>query len=61
MAGAGLSKADFVPYDFDALDGEALKAVYQNLLRTFGEAVPPQFRQDNVGNLEWRNAHVRRA
>ena len=52
----GISKADFAPYDFDALDGETLRAVYETLLRKFGEAVPAKFRQDSVGNLEWRNA-----
>jgi len=55
MADTGMSKADFAPHDFDAIDGETLRAVYQTLLRKFGEAVAPRFRQDSVGNLEWRN------
>jgi hypothetical protein len=55
MADSGLSKADFAPYDFNTLDAEALRTVYEALLRQFGEAVGPRFRQDNVGSVEWRN------
>jgi hypothetical protein len=56
MAGNGLSKADLAPYDFDALDDETLRAVYETLLQKFGAAAPAKFHQDNVGSLEWRNA-----
>ena len=45
MAGEGFSKADFAPCDFAALDGEALRAVYETLaaevLRRRPARVPP--------------------
>lgn len=56
MAGKALSKADFAPYDFDAIDNEELRAAYEALLRKFDEAVPTKFWQDDAGVLEWRNA-----
>ena len=56
MAGGGISKADFAPHDFGTLDGETLRTVFEALRRKFGEAVPPKFHHDSVGNLEWRNA-----
>lgn len=55
MAGEGFTKDDFAPHDFDTLDGETLKSVYESLRHKFHESVPPEFRSDNVGNLEWRN------
>ncbi len=55
MAGGGFSKADLAPHDFAAPDGEALKAVYESLREKFREAVLPEFRQDSVGSLDWRN------
>lgn len=56
MAGGGISKADFAPYDFNAIDAASLRQVYEDLLRKFGEAVPPKFRHDSIANFEWRNA-----
>ncbi len=56
MADHGISKDDFAPYDFAAIDAETLRNVYEALLRKFAEAVPPKFRHDSVANLEWRNA-----
>lgn len=55
MVGDGFSKDDFAPHDFDTIDGETLKSVYESLRRKFFEAVPPEFRSDNVENMEWRN------
>jgi len=55
MAGDGFSKADYAPYDFCALDSETLKDVYENLRQKFFNAVPNEFRQDNIDHLEWRN------
>ena len=55
MAGADFSKADFAPCDFDATDAEGLRAAYEGLRRKFYDAVPPEFRQDDFRNLEWRN------
>lgn len=55
MAGKGFSRDDLAPYDFDVLDGETLKEVYETLRRKYCEAVPPEFRYDKLENLEWRN------
>jgi len=55
MAGGAFSKDDFAPHDFDVLDADALKSVYESLLGKFRAAVPPEFRSDNLDNLEWRN------
>jgi hypothetical protein len=56
MAGRGISKAEFAPHDFDTLDGETLRKVYETLLQRFTEAVPAKFRHDDTTTLEWRNA-----
>ena len=56
MAGDGISKADFAPHDFAAVDAETLRSVYDALLRKFADAVSPKFHHDSVANLEWRNA-----
>jgi hypothetical protein len=56
MAGEGISKNDFTPFDFGTLDGGQLRPVYEALLQKFAEAVPPRIRHDSVANLEWRNA-----
>lgn len=55
MAGRGFSKDDLAPHDFETLDGETLKEVYETLRRKYCEAVPPEFRRDKLENLEWRN------
>lgn len=55
LAGDGFSKDDFAPHDFDTLDGETLRAVYGSLSHKFGDAVPFELRQDDAGNVEWRN------
>ncbi len=55
MAGEGFTKADLAPHDFAALAGEALQAVYEGLRAKFREAVPPEFRPDSAGSLDWRN------
>ena len=55
MAGDGFSKADFAPHDFDAMDAASLRSVYESLRRKFHDAVPPEFRRDDVDHLEWRN------
>ncbi len=56
MAGEGISKADFAPHDFAAIDAETLRSVYDALLRKFADSVSPKFHHDSVANLEWRNA-----
>ena len=55
MASAAFSKADFAPHDFAALDAATLQTVYEALRQKFGDAVPPEFRHDDLGQLEWRN------
>lgn len=56
MAGDGISKADFAPHDFDTLDSETLRAVYETLRQKFAQSVPVKFHEDNICILEWRNA-----
>jgi hypothetical protein len=48
--------ADFAPYDFATLDATTLRNVYENLRQRFCDAVAPEFRHDDVNQLEWRNA-----
>ncbi|MCD4727361.1 MAG: hypothetical protein K8R46_06860, partial [Pirellulales bacterium] len=55
MADKGFSKDDLAPHDFETLDGETLKEVYETLRRKYCESVPPEFRCDKLENLEWRN------
>jgi hypothetical protein len=55
MAGAAFSKADFATCDADALDDVALRTAYENLCQKFHDAVPEEFRRDNVNQVEWRN------
>lgn len=55
MAAPSLSKADFAPHDFATLAGEQLRAVYEMLRQRFYDAVPPEFRQDDLDSPEWRN------
>ncbi len=53
-AGRRFSKDDFAPHDFDALDGDKLRAVYESLRVKFRAAVPPEFRRDDLDRLQWR-------
>ena len=55
MSGEGLSKTDFSACDFRALDAPALTAAYESLRQKFFDAVPPDFRRDDLDYLEWRN------
>ncbi|MCE5303232.1 MAG: hypothetical protein LLF97_09010 [Planctomycetaceae bacterium] len=55
MAGRGLTKNDFTAYDFERLDPADVRAAYEALLEKFHNAVPPEFRQDDLCQLPWRN------
>ena len=55
-AGESFSKLDFPSHDFAALAADELKAVHRQLGERFQIAVPPELRQDDPENLEWRNA-----
>lgn len=56
MADKSLSKADFAPHGFPVLPGHELRAAYEHLGNRFRSAVRPEFRRDQPGNVEWRNA-----
>jgi len=56
MAGQSFSKADFNDCEFDSLDASNLRSVYEALRRDFFDAVPSEFRRDNLAHLEWRNS-----
>jgi hypothetical protein len=55
MAGEGFSKVDLAPFDFAALEADALRTAYETLRQKFCEAIPAEFRRDDLGQLEWRN------
>jgi hypothetical protein len=55
MASQAFSKADLAPCDCDALDALTLMTVYETLRQKFCDAVPPEFRHDEINHLEWRN------
>ena len=55
MAGPSFSKASFDPYDFRALDSDALWAVYRKLAQDFRRAVPAEYRWDDLRNVAWRS------
>lgn len=47
--------ADFAVHEFERLSAEALRATYETLKARFGDAVKPEFRDDNPDSVEWRN------
>ncbi len=55
MTGDAFSKADFASVDVSALDGEGLRTCYDRLRRKFFEAVPADFRYDDLDHVPWRN------
>jgi hypothetical protein len=56
MADESFSTADFAPYDFAATGPEELKAIHLELTRRFRNAVPPEYRWNEIETVEWRNA-----
>ena len=58
MSGKSFSKTDFAALNFTSLDADALRTVYETLLFKFRDAVAPEFRHDDLEQLEWRNAMV---
>ena len=64
MAAKSFSAADFAPHEFLALapahgpggpGTDELRQLYEALARTFQDATPPQFQQDDLNNFDWRN------
>jgi len=55
-AGRSFSKADFAAHDFCSLAAGEVKSVYRRLGEKFLSTVRPEFRQDDVEDIEWRNA-----
>ncbi len=56
MADESFGQASFAPCDFGVPGGEELRATYRRLGDELHRAVPPEFRQDDPENIEWRNA-----
>jgi len=55
MAGKSLSCSDFADHDFAAVKPDRLKKIYEELKKRFCDAVPAEFRNDDLQNVEWRN------
>jgi len=55
MADCAFSGVQFVPYDFAAMDARSLRDAHDRLCAQFHEAVPPEYREDNLDDAGWRN------
>lgn len=55
MADQTFLSGDLAPYDFRAMDAEQVRCVHQRLWQKFSQAVPLEFRQDDVQDAAWRN------
>ncbi|MGA2481005.1 MAG: hypothetical protein ABSG63_19855 [Spirochaetia bacterium] len=57
-AEAGLTRADFSRHDFTAMEAAELRSVFEALREKCLASVPPQYRRDDIENVEWRNSLV---
>jgi hypothetical protein len=55
-AGKALGKTVWAPYDFTQMDEPALRVAHETLRQTFQHAVRVPLQEDDVENVEWRNA-----
>ena len=55
LAGGAVSHRDLASLDFAAMAPAELRGHYAALAQRFQDAVPPDLREDNARNLEWRN------
>ena len=55
MADVSFNAETFAPFDFRALESEALRAAHEDLRRRFHDAVEPAFWEDSVDDDTWRN------
>jgi hypothetical protein len=55
LADSAFGRAAFAPFDFAALCGESLRAVYEELRGRFQDAVQPEFHEDQPDDDPWRN------
>lgn len=55
MSDASLPVSTFAEYDFCAMDSAQLRATYRSLKERFAAAVPPEYRQDDLDDPDWRN------
>jgi hypothetical protein len=55
MTDAGFSHLDFAACDFNAMDSAALLAAYDTLRHKFWQHVGPEYQQDDLNNVHWRN------
>ena len=58
LAAGAFGEADFEARDFAAADGTALRTAHAGLAARFERAVPPALREDNPGDIEWRNRMI---
>ena len=55
MAGPSFSFSEFAAHDFISMSAAALRAAHEALAGRFRDATAPEFRQDDLDDLEWRN------
>jgi hypothetical protein len=55
MADQSFSQDDFQGHDLQQLDSHRLGRLYMELKRRFCDAVPPEFRCDDLTSSQWRN------
>ncbi|MDI9443518.1 MAG: hypothetical protein QM844_05045 [Planctomycetota bacterium] len=55
ISAESFSPQDFSSYDFSRLDPDQLQQAYASLEERFREAVAPEFRHDDVQDIQWRN------
>lgn len=58
MADKRFGGSDFAEHDFEAQPAEELRATFADLRQRFRAAVRPEYREDNLQNLGWRNHMV---
>lgn len=55
MTGKRFTKSAWAAYDFGTLPAAAVRPAYEQLRQAFCEALLPEFRHDDLDNIEWRN------
>lgn len=55
MVGKRFGKTEWGCYDFRTLPADAVRPAYERLRQAFHDALRPEFLQDDLDNIEWRN------